>query len=134
TTKVKNDAASIQSYIENIGATKFAGGMERQAATIGGAFEQLKDNIANTVVELSNSSGLNSAIAGILNGINVLVDEAKMMWQSMSESEAVPRFIGLLSSAGKAINDFMTSTLKMCSTTGTAWEMLGVAVTVASEV
>ena len=132
TTKVKNNAADIQAYVENIGATEFAGGMERQAATIGGAFDSLKDKIKNSIAEFGNNSGFNSAAASMINGLSKLIDELKVFYAVIGENAAIQKLGKMLTSAGKAISDFMNSTVTLGSTTGTVWEMIGAVVTTVS--
>lgn len=52
TTKMKMDSKSIQEYLLRIGETKFAGGMERQAKTIGGKMSTLQDTIEGVARKL----------------------------------------------------------------------------------
>ena len=49
---VKKESGAINQALLELGRAKFAGGMARQAATIGGAFSNLQDNIAKFFAEI----------------------------------------------------------------------------------
>lgn len=69
TTEVGRNAREIVGYLRNLGETKFAGGMERQANTLGGAISNLQD----AVFSLSSSGdvdGLKSSIRGLSATLN----------------------------------------------------------------
>lgn len=53
TTEVGNNASEINAYLESIGNNQFAGAMERQADTLGGAWSNLQDSAA----QLANAIG-----------------------------------------------------------------------------
>jgi len=55
TTSIGKDSTSIINYLTQLGDTKFAGGMERQANTIGGAFSSLADSISLLAIEVGKS-------------------------------------------------------------------------------
>jgi phage tail tape-measure protein len=46
TTTIRNDAKEIEKYLQTIGNVQFAGAMERQAQTIGGALSSLKGSVS----------------------------------------------------------------------------------------
>lgn len=64
-TAVANNAESIQGYLEDIGNTKFAGGMDRQAKTIGGALSNLGDT-AQSVAYAFGQGGFNDAFSDFI--------------------------------------------------------------------
>jgi len=64
-TEVKKTSADIQAYLLNIGNTDFAGAMERQMKTLGGAFSNLKDAAANFADEVGQG-GLSAAIRDVI--------------------------------------------------------------------
>lgn len=55
TTSIGRDSQSMINYLTQLGDTKFAGGMERQANTIGGAFSSLADSISLLAIEVGKS-------------------------------------------------------------------------------
>lgn len=63
-TTVKNNSTEIQKYLQSIGETDFAGAMERQMDTLGGAFSNLGDALANTADEVGKG-GLSQALGEI---------------------------------------------------------------------
>ncbi len=69
TTTVGNNAADIQKYLIGIGNTQFAGGMDRQAQTIGGAMAALSDQIFLLFAKIGEG-GFASAMTKILDGIS----------------------------------------------------------------
>lgn len=72
TTQVGNNAADIQKYLIGIGNTQFAGGMDRQAQTIGGAIAALGDQIFLLFAKIGQggfASGMTKILDGISSGI-----------------------------------------------------------------
>jgi len=65
TQTVGKNATEIEAYLRNIGNVQFAGGMEKQMDTVGGAFSNLKDNISALANKLYES-GIGKAIQTIL--------------------------------------------------------------------
>lgn len=61
TTRVKNSAADIQRYLKEIGNNQFAGAMEEQMDTLGGAFSNLQDSTAQ-LMDAVGKAGLSSAL------------------------------------------------------------------------
>ncbi|KAK0342346.1 hypothetical protein LTR94_022609 [Friedmanniomyces endolithicus] len=68
TTEVGKNSKEIQDYLIAIGETKFAGGMDRQAATIGGAMAALGDQVFLLFNKIGEG-GFASAMAGILDSL-----------------------------------------------------------------
>lgn len=72
TTQVGNNAADIQKYLIGIGNTQFAGGMDRQAQTIGGAMAALGDQIFLLFAKIGEggfATGMTKILDGISSGI-----------------------------------------------------------------
>lgn len=65
-TTVKKNATEIEKYLRNLGDVQFAGGMERQAATIAGAFSNLQDSVSISLdivgTEIARTLDLNSRV------------------------------------------------------------------------
>jgi hypothetical protein len=68
TTKLGKNSKEIQDYLIGIGNTKFAGGMERQAKTLGGALSGLEDQIFLTFAKMGQG-GFGTAMTDIINSI-----------------------------------------------------------------
>lgn len=73
TQQIGKDAGSIIEYLQSIGEKDYAGGMERQMATIGGAFSNLGDS-AEELARRIGDAGLNELIIGIANDMRGAVD------------------------------------------------------------
>ncbi len=58
TTEVKNNAQAIEEYFMQLGEKDFAGGMERQMATLKGAFSNVGDAWAVMLNEIGSGTGL----------------------------------------------------------------------------
>lgn len=63
-TTVGRNSKEIQAYLQDIGNTKFAGAMERQAATLGGAFSNLADTAAVSA-DAIGQGGLSQALSTV---------------------------------------------------------------------
>lgn len=72
TTSIKNNSEAIKGYLQELGNTKFAGGMEEQANTLGGAFSNFKDKLSELAVAIGNA-GLNDFIIEITNSMTSLI-------------------------------------------------------------
>jgi len=62
TTTVKKNADEIQQYLKGIGDVQFAGAMEKQMATLGGAFSNLGDSLSQLSDEIGKA-GLSAFLA-----------------------------------------------------------------------
>ena len=81
-TEVGKNSAEIQKYLLDIGNVQFAGGMERQAATLSGAISNLGDSWANfsdSIVNEEASTSLQGSIRGITSGINGLTNNLETL-------------------------------------------------------
>ena len=75
TTTIKNSADEIQKYLLDIGEVDFAGGMERQAATIDGALSNLGDaweNLLDRMLSAEAEGGLAGLIRSFAEGLQYL--------------------------------------------------------------
>jgi len=61
TTEIAKDSEAIQDYLRNIGETAFAGSIEEQMKTIGGAASNLKDAFAELLNTMGEVTGLDNA-------------------------------------------------------------------------
>ncbi len=61
TTTIKKDAADITKYLQQLGDTKFAGGMSRQMDTIGGSMSNLSDSWDYFLVSLGKTGPIDAA-------------------------------------------------------------------------
>lgn len=59
-TTVKKEAAEIEKYLQGIGMTQFAGGMERQSKTLSGLWSTLKDQLAAFAMAVGESGLLDA--------------------------------------------------------------------------
>lgn len=71
-TEVSRDSDSIVAYLKKLGETNFAGGMERQAATMQGAISNVKDAWAG-FADLVGQSGLTEAISAVARDFSALL-------------------------------------------------------------
>lgn len=73
-TTVEKDAQSIINYLQKIGETEFAGGMERQSKTISGALSNAEDAISRLVTTLGDS-GMNGILTKAINLFTALTNK-----------------------------------------------------------
>ena len=74
-TSIRKDAASIQTYLQNLGKTKFAGATAEQANTLRGAFSNLGDAVDGFQVQIGKG-GLNQAVSDLSTGFSDLLRSA----------------------------------------------------------
>lgn len=87
TTTIHNDSKSITDYLKSIGKTNFAGGMEKQAATLGGAWSNLGDAVSNFAEDIY-SAGLGDALKEVLHDIIGNVDGAEGLAETIGKNLA----------------------------------------------
>lgn len=77
-TTVRKDAAEIEQYLRRIGEVNFAGGMEKQSATIAGAFSNMQDAISSALdiigTDIARTLDLNVRVRAFSNTINGLAN------------------------------------------------------------
>ena len=73
TTQIGNNSNEILGYLEKLGNTKFAGGIELQARTLGGAFSKLQDAITNLAIAIGKT-GINGLIVELTDNVTGLVN------------------------------------------------------------
>lgn len=86
-TEVGKNSQEIQNYLLGLGETEFAGGMERQAATLNGAISNLGDswdNFLDNLLDSDNESKVTRAVRFIGSAIDWL--DSKMRDDSPMES------------------------------------------------
>lgn len=74
TTLVGKNASEIQAYFNRLSQENFAGGMERQMKTLGGAWSNLKDQVAATFFEMGNAGASQAIVGAILSMTKALAD------------------------------------------------------------
>lgn len=114
-TSVQKDAASIQEYLIRLGETDFAGGMERQSATMKGALSNLGD-AWDALLDNILSSSTENAIAGW-----VQTGAAALQWIS---TDGIPTFRAAFV-AGLAQIEIAWTTVSAAATD--AWSMISTA-------
>lgn len=75
TTTVANESAAIESYLQRIGNTAFAGAMERQAATLDGAISNLGDswdNLMFSIAETGVSDIMKTSLRTVSDGLDAI--------------------------------------------------------------
>lgn len=83
TTKVGNNAKEIEAYIKAIGDVQFAGGMERQAATLDGALSNLGDTWSQTLIAFSQS-GFGDVVQGSVKALTGSLGDLAEMFKAVS--------------------------------------------------
>lgn len=72
---IEKESRAIQEYLLQVGETEFAGGMERQSKTLGGALSNLGDSWDNFIDRLGNTGPIGTAtefVTGLSNAIERL--------------------------------------------------------------
>lgn len=72
---VSRNAYDISKAVARIADVKFAGGMERQVNTIGGAFSNLQDQVDATIYKMGQQ-GLNAGLVKSIQSITASINEA----------------------------------------------------------
>lgn len=89
TTTIKNDADAITGYLKDLSRENFAGGMAKQAATIGGAWSNVGDAISNFAEEIYQSElgeALKEVLADITGTVNSSDDLAKSIGENLADA------------------------------------------------
>lgn len=79
TTTLAKDAGAITGYLKDIGETQFAGAMERQAKTLGGAFSNLEDAVAAFWRAVGDAGATNAAINALQRVTGILEGTANLL-------------------------------------------------------
>jgi Tape measure protein len=85
TTTVKANAKDIVEYLRKIGDVKFAGAMEKQAQTLGGALSNLKDSWENFLNSLGES-GFGEAVAGGARQLSSALDSLSKNMREIADT------------------------------------------------
>lgn len=81
---IVNNAKEIEEYLLRVGEVQFAGGMERQAATLDGALSNLKDTFTTTMVAFSQGSGFGDLMHGSVMALTNALSDLGAMFKAMS--------------------------------------------------
>lgn len=84
TTTVKKNADAIAGYLKSIGQTTFAGAMDQQMKTLGGAFSNLGDAVEQFVVELGEG-GLATAVQEIVADLSEMAGGGQSLAKTLGE-------------------------------------------------
>lgn len=101
-TTVKKNSQEIQQYLQNIGNTQFSGAMERQMNTLGGAFSNLKDNIASFAMAIGEA-GFSSAMQELVTSFDLSGERADALARMLGETLGTA--INLLSDIVKTLQE-----------------------------
>lgn len=72
---VQRTTSAVEAYFKRLADSNFAGGMERQARTIGGAMSNLQDQISATMFEMGNA-GASGLMGDGIRGLTQALSEA----------------------------------------------------------
>lgn len=76
TTEVGKNSDEITRYLQNIGNTDFSGAMERQMATLGGAFSNFGDAVFNLTDKFASESGFTVSVRSATTAITDLINKS----------------------------------------------------------
>ena len=88
---IERDAASIIEHLQKIGETDFAGGMERQSATVAGAASNVQDSFSNMYDGIARQSGL------------LITSEALMRMLAQGVTNLTPAILALSEAIGATL-------------------------------
>ncbi len=118
TTTVGKSAEEITAYLKKIGDVNFAGAMDEQSKTLGGALSNLSDSF-NKFLNSIAKGGFGNAIADITRGLSAVLDQAApfgekfgaALAEALNHWKAFVTAVGVVGAAalGKALNTAMTS-------------------------
>lgn len=134
TTEVGKNAAEIEQYLQNIGNTDFAGGIERQAGTLSGLFSTLRDNVTVALStlgqEISETFDLKGAVKNITESIGRVVE----WFQSLDDEvkRNVIRMAAFAAAIGPALLIVGKLAGAVSTVVGTLKSMAGMTKTIAS--
>ena len=88
-TTVKRDAESINKYLLDIGKTKFAGGMARQAETLNGKFSQLSGAVQNLAAKFADETGLTKAVKSATVALTDMANKGSAAIDALAKGETI---------------------------------------------
>jgi hypothetical protein len=74
-TTVRNEASAIEGYLRKLGEVQFAGAMERQMNTLGGAISNLEDAYASLLRKMGEDSGLADTLTESVRGLTAAISD-----------------------------------------------------------
>lgn len=122
TTTVKNSSKEIQEYLLRIGEVQFAGGMERQAKTIGGKLSTLADNFGALARAIWNG-GLKDAAHSFVGWLDGLTKQLGPLAKDLGASipGALRNMGNLLTIAAGAVGLFTLRMIGMKAIMAGVW-------------
>lgn len=108
TSTIQKESSAIVGYLDSLGRTDFAGAMERQSATLGGAFSNLQDAAA----QLADKVG-QGGLAGELSLLARSMSETAAQGEGAANrlGQGLGLIIGLIRPAGAAISMLLEGVL-----------------------
>lgn len=95
-TVVKKDSDAIQDYLLQLGETKFAGGMDRQAQTIAGTLSNLGDAFDQLIANFGQKSGIVDLLKESFRGLGDMVNFAAEQMRDKTPLEEMTAELGKL--------------------------------------
>lgn len=100
TTEVRNSSAEIEAYLQSIGTVQFAGSMERQMDTLGGASSNLQDAIGKLALKIDSETGLTAALRSAMGVMTQWANNLSGVKRPIAEIEAdIDRLTGKIAAA-----------------------------------
>lgn len=133
-TTVKRSSEEIQKYLRNIGDVEFAGAMERQMGTLGGAISNLQDAVASFADDIGKG-GLSAALNEMAQDMSAATGESGNLATMIGEglgtainavSDIVQGFGAVVSSVFSGVSQilsaFTSQTVQDGQTQVTVWQ------------
>lgn len=116
-TTVKRSSEEIQKYLRNIGDTEFAGAMDRQMGTLGGAISNLQDAVASFADDIGKgglSGALNDVAQDMAGAANESGNLATMIGEGLGT--AVSAVWDIVSGFGDVVSSVFSAVSSIIST------------------
>lgn len=135
TTRVGNNAREIETFLQNIGNVDFAGGMEKQAQTLGGQFSNLGDNVDRLLSKFGDG-GFDAALGDALTAMNNAAGGADELAAQLgglagdaigAGTDISSVFDGIVADAANLVADVRVSLAGLSSILGDVFVPFGVA-------
>lgn len=120
TTEVKKNSEEITAYLRSIGDTAFAGAMERQMATLGGAASNLGDNMG-ALARAVGQAGANEGFAAAIGFASTKVAEiTEFIREGGNEFVSLSEILNVTKESAKALAIIMGGRLVAAAASSTA--------------
>lgn len=105
TTTVGKNAAEIEGYLQELGATNFAGGMEKQSKSMAGLFSTLADTVNLKLASAFDRLGGTTAVTELFTRLIPLIDSIDVDALALKLERLFLKF-----QESQSIQDFLTNT------------------------